>query len=70
MANAAIVQVGDGGFIADRLPSKEIWPNQPHLYGNGFSSVKMPSHDEKTLAHLAKVRNEERDADTLGLDGK
>jgi len=57
-------QVGDGGFIADRLPDRETWPEQPHLYGNGFESVKMHSHDDATLAHLAKIRNEERDVST------
>lgn len=57
-------QVGDGGFVADRLPSKDIWPHQPHLYGNGFTSVKLPSHDPETLATLASIRNEERDVAT------
>lgn len=57
-------QVGDGGFVADRLPTKEIWPTQPHLYGNGFTSVKLHSHDDGTLKHLANVRNEERDVET------
>jgi hypothetical protein len=61
-------QVGDGGFIADRLPDRETWPNQPHLYGNGFESMKMHSHDDETLAHLAAVRNQQRDFSTIGLD--
>jgi hypothetical protein len=57
-------QVGDGGFVANRLPTKEVWPNQPHLYGNGFTSVKLQSHDSETLKKLAKIRNEERDVET------
>jgi len=57
-------QVGDGGFVAERLPSKEIWPHQPHLYGNGFASQKLPSHDDATLRVLAEIRNEERNVET------
>lgn len=58
-------KVGDGGFIAERLPPRDVWPNQPHLYGNGFVSEKMASHSKEYNAHLAKIRNEERDVDTL-----
>lgn len=54
-------QVGDGGFIADRLPDRKIWPHQPHLYGNGFTSVKLRSHDTSTMKMLQKVRNEDRE---------
>lgn len=54
-------QVGDGGFIADRLPNREIWPHQPHLYGNGFASVKLKSHDGVTMKMLRQRRNEDRE---------
>jgi hypothetical protein len=57
--------VGDGGFIADRLPPRDVWPNQPHLYGNGFESQTLPSHAGACLAHLAQIRNQERDVDTI-----
>mmetsp|Transcript_30658 Transcript_30658/g.62332 ORF Transcript_30658/g.62332 Transcript_30658/m.62332 type:complete len:331 (+) Transcript_30658:110-1102(+) len=57
-------QVGDGGFIAERLPPRAVWPNQPHLYGNGFTSVSLQSHPADTLKALAKIRNEDRDLPT------
>jgi hypothetical protein len=58
-------QVGDGGFVADRLPTKEVWPNQPHLYGNGFPSVKLKSHTAPVFLRLKEVRSEEREVNVL-----
>ena len=58
-------QVGDGGFVADRLPTKEVWPNQPHLYGNGFPSRKLPSHTAPVMERLKEVRSAERDIGVL-----
>ncbi len=58
-------QVGDGGFVADRLPTKEVWPNQPHLYGNGFPSQTLKSHTPAIMKQLKAIRSEEREVDVL-----